>query len=434
MVYRGHERKVLVAFFLNKVRPVTVTVFISVSVCFSPNSGGRDDEIQTTHIISSDCEASQPQTDGNYPTDEIVQEAPESQRCSTEPPSKDKESHISAPVETEPHNHCTAPTGPPPSTPQQQHCSTVSAGASTMQNNSTLDSESVVLSNQELCQASPSASDKHSQPGPLTEQTPHLSQVAALSSTVAQTQSQTSREMRLTSAEVVPSSPPREPHPETPKSVASNPNLTSAPSSPCPATSPPPQALTNSTEGSPVADVPVPGFATLGRRLMLNGSDTQHTNHHYPGMEHNVADANRRPCSSAQTAQHHPSSCCNYSIISIPLPHPQPPLPEKRHVPSQPSTSTDGVGTLRSAVGPMHPSTSSQHQHHVTFSPTVGEIAATADQNGEASVETENVNRVSVKFVQDSSRFWYKPGITREQGRSDHSLISFEALFPISPK
>lgn len=72
-------------------------------------------------------------------------------------------------------------------------------------------------------------------------------------------------------------------------------------------------------------------------------------------------------------------------------------------------------------MGHVPPSTNNtaQHQHHVTFSPTVGEIAPPAGQNdGEASVEAENANRVSVKFVQDSSRFWYKPGISREQGRS----------------
>lgn len=35
---------------------------------------------------------------------------------------------------------------------------------------------------------------------------------------------------------------------------------------------------------------------------------------------------------------------------------------------------------------------------------------------GEVGVEGEMGSRVSVKFVQDSSRFWYKPGISREQG------------------
>lgn len=72
-------------------------------------------------------------------------------------------------------------------------------------------------------------------------------------------------------------------------------------------------------------------------------------------------------------------------------------------------------------MGNVPPSTNSngQHQHHVTFSPTVGEIAPPAGQNGEATVEAENGDKVSVKFVQDSSRFWYKPGISREQGRSE---------------
>lgn len=101
--------------------------------------------------------------------------------------------------------------------------------------------------------------------------------------------------------------------------------------------------------------------------------------------------------------QNYPS---NYSTISIPLPHPQPPLPEKRHPPpAHSSLLSDGVGVLRQAVG-------GANQHHVTFSPTVGEMAPPAGQQ-EGAGEVEN--RVSVKFVQDSSRFWYKPGISREQ-------------------
>uniref|UniRef100_A0A7N5ZQ14 Tensin 2a n=1 Tax=Anabas testudineus TaxID=64144 RepID=A0A7N5ZQ14_ANATE len=114
----------------------------------------------------------------------------------------------------------------------------------------------------------------------------------------------------------------------------------------------------------------------------------------------------------------HPSSYSNYSTVSIPLPYPQPPLPEKRHLPAQSGSPSEAVGTLRPAVGYVPPSNTSptQHQHHVTFSPTVGEIAPPAGQNDEvASVESGNANRVSVKFVQDSSRFWYKPAISREQ-------------------
>lgn len=188
-----------------------------------------------------------------------------------------------------------------------------------------------------------------------------------------------------------------------------------------------------------MSDTPVPGFATLGRRLMLSGSDPHHPSHiqhhgpphhHYPGMEHSAAghasalDTNKRPCYSAHTPQLYPSSYSNYSTISIPLPHPQPPLPEKRHLPVQSGSPNDGMGTLRPTAGHVPPSTAgtAQHQLHVTFSPTVGEIAPPAGKNdGVASVEIDN--RVSVKFVQDSSRFWYKPGISREQGKSTDVLF-----------
>uniref|UniRef100_A0A3B4ZJY4 Tensin-like C1 domain-containing phosphatase n=1 Tax=Stegastes partitus TaxID=144197 RepID=A0A3B4ZJY4_9TELE len=196
-----------------------------------------------------------------------------------------------------------------------------------------------------------------------------------------------------------------EPHPEAPKST------TSHPASPPPSSSSPPAS--SSMEGSPVSDTPVPGFATLGRRLMLSGSEPHHQgppHHHYPAMEHSAAmDANKRyPVHGPQI---HPPSYSNYSTISIPLPHPQPPLPEKRHLPTPTGSPGDGS---RPAVGHVPPSTTgtNQHQHHVTFSPTVGEIAPSAGQS-DPSLDPEH--RVSVKFVQDSSRFWYKPGISREQ-------------------
>lgn len=434
-----------------------------MSVHLSPSPGGREYEIRTTDIISSDYEASQPQ-DGHYRADTSVQESLETQRSSTEPSSlpqaaKDTQSHTTTALQTEPSNHCTAPTEPSPTTPQQQHCSPDTPSASTMQNTSSFDSATPASSIQGLCQAPSSpihtspATDTQPQTGPLTHQTPHPSEAAALPSNVAQavyqpqsqTQTQASGLTRQTPAQVVASSPTREPHPESPKPVISPTlNATSVPASPNAATSSSPQAGSTSMEGSPVSDVPVPGFATLGRRLMLSGSDPHHPNHtqqhgpphhHYPSMEHSAAgqtpapaDTNKRLCYSAHTPQLHPSSYSNYSTISIPLPHPQPPLPEKRHPPAQSGSPNDGAGTLRPAVGHVSPSATStgQHQHHVTFSPTVGEIAPTAVQNeGEASVETENANRVSVKFVQDSSRFWYKPGISREQGRSDSVIWCF---------
>ncbi|XP_018530859.1 tensin-2 isoform X4 [Lates calcarifer] len=396
----------------------------------SPSPGGREYEIRTTDIISSDCEASQPQ-DRHYRADDIVQESPESQKISTEPSSlsstNDTQSHTTTPTQTEPHNHCTEQTDPSPMTPHQQHCSPV------MPSSSLFDSVTPVTPNQGHCQAPLSpvhaspAPDTHPQPGPLL--TPHPSEAAALPSAVAQAASQPQSQTQTQatgSAEVSGSSPTREAHPEAPK--PSNTSNTQAPASPTPASSSSPQPASSSMEGSPVSDAPVPGFATLGRRLMLSGSDPQHPNHiqqhgpphhNYPATEHSAAlDTNKRHCYSAHTPQLHPSSYSNYSTISIPLPHPQPPLPEKRHPPTQSGLPSDSVGTLRPAVGHVPPTTASttQHQHHVTFSPTVGEIAPPAGQNdGVASVEVESANRVSVKFVQDSSRFWYKPSISREQ-------------------
>uniref|UniRef100_A0A671U6M5 Tensin-2-like n=1 Tax=Sparus aurata TaxID=8175 RepID=A0A671U6M5_SPAAU len=264
------------------------------------------------------------------------------------------------------HAACSTPSdmsGPPTpvhtSSPLRTQESTDTPSASATQNTSSFNSATPATTHQGLCQA-PSSPERLPQPGPLSVQTPHPSEAASLPPAVAQevsqpqsqTQTQASGMTRSTPAQVIPSSPTREPHPETPK----------------------PTTPTHS--------------------------------------------ATSRPCYSAHTPQLHPSSYSNYSTISIPLPHPQPPLPEKRHPPAHPGSPNDGVGTLRSAVGHVPPSTNNtaQHQHHVTFSPTVGEIAPPAGQNdGEASVEAENANRVSVKFVQDSSRFWYKPGISREQ-------------------
>uniref|UniRef100_A0A3Q3KUK9 Tensin 2a n=1 Tax=Mastacembelus armatus TaxID=205130 RepID=A0A3Q3KUK9_9TELE len=394
----------------------------------SPSPGGREYEIRTTDIISSDYNISKPQ-DGHFNAGNIVQE---SQSSSAEPSSlpqatKETQSHTATPVPTEPRNHCTAQADLSPTPPQQQHCSADMSSASPF------DSVTAKSSNQEhyqapssLLHASP-APDTQPQPGPHPAQTPHSSEAAALPSAVAEAISQPQSQTQVPgSAGPIPtqingSSPTRDSHPEVPK-----PTGPQAPASPTPVSSSP-QGATSSMEGSPVSDAPVPGFATLGRRLMLSGSDSHHSNHiqqqgpphhHSTAMEQTaVLDSNRRQCYSAHTPQLYPSSYSNYSTISIPLPHPQPPLPEKRHPPAQ-AAASDGVGTLRLAVGQVPASTSSttQHQHHVTFSPTVGEIAPPAGQIEEvASVDPENTNRVSVKFVQDSSRFWYKPSISREQ-------------------
>uniref|UniRef100_A0A8K9XN62 Tensin 2a n=1 Tax=Oncorhynchus mykiss TaxID=8022 RepID=A0A8K9XN62_ONCMY len=92
----------------------------------------------------------------------------------------------------------------------------------------------------------------------------------------------------------------------------------------------------------------------------------------------------------------------SYTAVTIP----QCPLPEKRGQSAQPGSPNCGVRTLRPTPS----------QHHVTFSPTVGEMAPPAGQGeGMLSLESEMAGRVSVTFVQDNSRFWYKPGISRDQ-------------------
>lgn len=372
----------------------------------SPSPGRREYNIRTTDIIN-DYEAPQPQ-DGHCRTNNIVQESPESQSSSTEPLeplTKDTPSHTATPKQTE-------------STNQQQHCSPDLPSA--------CDSVTPPMSKQTPCQTpsspvhSPPIPDAHPHPGPLTLQTLTPPEACVPPSAMAQAVSQPQSQIQAPScagpsiAQVNGSSPTRESHPEVPKHI----NTTSPTTSPAPSS---PQPGPSSTEGSPVSDPPVPGFATLGRRLMLSGSDPHHLNHtqqhgplhhHYQAsVEHSAAvDINKRHCNSAHTSQLHPASYSNYTTISIPLPHPQPPLPEKRHPPGQSGSPGDGV---KPAVGHVPPSTATQHQHHVTFSPTVGEIAPPAGQND--GVEAETANRVSVKFVQDSSKFWYKPGISREQ-------------------
>uniref|UniRef100_A0A7N6FAX6 Tensin 2a n=1 Tax=Anabas testudineus TaxID=64144 RepID=A0A7N6FAX6_ANATE len=265
--------------------------------------------------------------------------------------------HTSSPLQL--HKNCTAPTDPSPTAPPQQNCSTDLPSASSF------DSKTPATCNQAPLSPNHTSVAPNTQPqsGHLTPQSPHPSEAAAVPSTVAHTvsQPQSQAQTQATASagpfqtQVNGSSPTREPHPE-----ALKPTSTTSPQAPVSPT------LASSSSPQPL----------------------------------------------------HPSSYSNYSTVSIPLPYPQPPLPEKRHLPAQSGSPSEAVGTLRPAVGYVPPSNTSptQHQHHVTFSPTVGEIAPPAGQNDEvASVESGNANRVSVKFVQDSSRFWYKPAISREQ-------------------
>lgn len=94
-----------------------------------------------------------------------------------------------------------------------------------------------------------------------------------------------------------------------------------------------------------------------------------------------------------------------YTAVTIPAI--QPPLPEKKRL-SASSGSINGHNALLRASSAPSPT------HHVTFSPSVGEQRWGSAQH---SCKEETDTRVNAKFVQDSSKYWYKPGITRDQGK-----------------
>uniref|UniRef100_A0A673MJW5 SH2 domain-containing protein n=1 Tax=Sinocyclocheilus rhinocerous TaxID=307959 RepID=A0A673MJW5_9TELE len=102
-----------------------------------------------------------------------------------------------------------------------------------------------------------------------------------------------------------------------------------------------------------------------------------------------------------------------YTEITIPASLPQPPLPEKqRSSPLHNVSDCTGTSSIKSAG---KPSTSSA-QFHVSFSTTTNELppASKCKVTLSSGVE-EPENRLSSKFVQDSSKYWYKPGISRDQ-------------------
>lgn len=139
---------------------------------------------------------------------------------------------------------------------------------------------------------------------------------------------------------------------------------------------------------------------------------------HYSSME-GIANARGSPASEGASTPTFPLSSGYYQPAGSLGPYsghpgsgvPQPPLPEKRRQGTLPGSPNGRLGSLRPGPGGQQ-----SVQHHVTFSPSVGEVALPASHSEGALSDEELGNRVSVKFVQDSSRFWYKPGISRDQG------------------
>lgn len=87
-----------------------------------------------------------------------------------------------------------------------------------------------------------------------------------------------------------------------------------------------------------------------------------------------------------------------YTAVTIPS---QPPLPEKKRGTHQPGFM-NGHGSLHRVLSAPVPTQGA---------PLLG--GAVEQRRGSAQVEADI--RVNAKFVQDSSKFWYKPGISRDQ-------------------
>lgn len=117
-----------------------------------------------------------------------------------------------------------------------------------------------------------------------------------------------------------------------------------------------------------------------------------------------------------------------YTEITIPGFLPQPPLPEKqRSSPLHNVSDCTGTSSIKSAG---KPSTSSA-QFHVSFSTTTNELPPTSKCKVTPSSGMEEAeNRLSSKFVQDSSKYWYKPGMSRDQG--ENICIFSGAYFSVS--
>ncbi|XP_028301698.1 tensin-2-like isoform X2 [Gouania willdenowi] len=105
-----------------------------------------------------------------------------------------------------------------------------------------------------------------------------------------------------------------------------------------------------------------------------------------------------------------------YSLLNVPhvaysgytavtIPAVQPPLPEKKRFSST-------AGSLPGHNSLFRVSSAPSQTHHVTFSPAVAEQRRGSAQH---SYREEADIRVNAKFAQDSSKFWYKPNISRDQ-------------------
>lgn len=102
-----------------------------------------------------------------------------------------------------------------------------------------------------------------------------------------------------------------------------------------------------------------------------------------------------------------------YTAITIPAV--QPPLPEKKRLSSTPGYLNGHHSLLRVSSAPSP-------THHVSFCPSAGEQRRGSSHH---NCREEADIRVNAKFVQDSSKYWYRPGISRDQGEDNEGCATF---------
>lgn len=199
-------------------------------------------------------------------------------------------------------------------------------------------------------------------------------------------------------------------------SPAPSPALSSAPSSP----RPPPA----SPERPPSSQPPVPAIATAGRRLGLEPPQAYHGvqgndgNHKSPSPVPEGHSTPTFPLSANYYLLNAPPvPYTGYTAVTIPSGPAQPPLPEKRRSAAPPMPPAERGSALRAAsfVLPVPRPPGHSAPHHVSFCAPTGEGVPHIGPAGRPHGPGEE-SRVSAKFVQDSSRFWYKPTISRDQG------------------
>ncbi|XP_067832711.1 tensin-2-like isoform X3 [Heptranchias perlo] len=111
------------------------------------------------------------------------------------------------------------------------------------------------------------------------------------------------------------------------------------------------------------------------------------------------------PVSTPYYTPFSPSEVFTYQSGSSPCLQ-QPPLPEKRRM-----SASHGLANGRSFSPTLRgvQASSESTTHHVTFSPT------TLDFSVHSLTDGHQENQISATFVQDTSKFWYKPNISRDQ-------------------